>query len=325
MKKIFLALMLFVASVAAHAEASFQQIQGLIEQKQYSSAAAGLEEIIRNHPQSAKAFYAMAQAQAGLGDLAKAKRALDKARGLDPELKFASSANVASLEQAITPQMAKIERVEDTNYWVPVFIFLLFAAGGGVLYVMWVSRAKKHNAEVVAGTTSASASSSEPAAYTGGYSSKPVFGQIPPKVPPTQRSYSSSYTPPYVPPSTPAVHNHYNSGGSDMLTGVLIGSMLSDSNHHTHTERIVEREVVRETPVRDSSWDTPEPYVAPAQDSSWDTTPSTAGSSSREDEPEKKSSSSWHSGDSGSSSSDWGSSSSSDGGSSSSSSSSSWD
>ena len=95
-------------SITAFAEASFDEIQGLINSKNYAAAEAGLEVIIKNHPQSAKAFYAMAEAQAGLGNLDKAQKALNLAKGIDPTLKFVSEGSVRSLEQAITPQTAKI-------------------------------------------------------------------------------------------------------------------------------------------------------------------------------------------------------------------------
>ena len=91
MKKLFAGLMLMMATATVLAEACFSQIESLIEQRQYGAAAQGLEEIIKNHPQSAKAFYAMSQAQAGLGNLEKAQYALNKAKSLDPALKFASS------------------------------------------------------------------------------------------------------------------------------------------------------------------------------------------------------------------------------------------
>jgi len=94
-------------SVTAFAEATFQQVETFIEQQQYEVASLALKEIIANHPNSAKAYYAMSQAQAGLGNLEKAQFALNKAKSIDPELKFATSSNIASLEQAITPQTSE--------------------------------------------------------------------------------------------------------------------------------------------------------------------------------------------------------------------------
>mgnify|MGYP003339870287 CR=1 FL=1 len=134
MKKLFAGLMLMMATATVLAEASFSQIESLIEQRQYGAAAQGLEEIIKNHPQSAKAFYAMAQAQAGLGHLDKARYALDKAQGLEPSLSFASSSNVETLRQAITPQSAKIEPVSEGHFWATLFALLFVGLIGWAIY-----------------------------------------------------------------------------------------------------------------------------------------------------------------------------------------------
>jgi tetratricopeptide (TPR) repeat protein len=140
MKKFLAALAFGLMAIAAQAEATFQQIEGLIEQKQYQAAEQGLEGIIANHPNSAKAFYAMAQAQAGLGHLEKAQFALNKARGLDPELKFASSSNIESLQQAITPQTAKIEVVTESHALRNFALFLLVAAGGYFVFTVYMRK-----------------------------------------------------------------------------------------------------------------------------------------------------------------------------------------
>ena len=92
MKRAFIIMALVSAS--AFAEPSFNQIESLIASSQYGAAQSGLEQITQNHPQSAKAFYAMAQAKAGLGNQIGAKESLDRAIGLDPELKFADKNEV---------------------------------------------------------------------------------------------------------------------------------------------------------------------------------------------------------------------------------------
>jgi hypothetical protein len=124
MKKFIAILVLGLASMSAFAEASFEQIEGLIQQKNYAAAASGLEGIIQNHPKSAKAFYAMAQAQAGLGNLEKANKALTIATGLNPALDFAPEGSVQKLKQAITPQVAKIEAVEESHVYRNMLILL---------------------------------------------------------------------------------------------------------------------------------------------------------------------------------------------------------
>lgn len=130
MKKFLATIVLGLASMTAFAEASFEQIEGLIQQKNYAAAASGLEGIIQNHPKSAKAFYAMAQAQAGLGNLEKANKALTIATGLNPTLDFAPEGSVKKLKDAITPQTAKIEYIEESHTGRNVMILLLLVVTG---------------------------------------------------------------------------------------------------------------------------------------------------------------------------------------------------
>ena len=134
MKKFLVAVAFGMMAVAAQAEASFDQIQGLIQQHQYQAAASGLETIIQNHPRSAKAFYAMAQAQAGMGNLEKAQKALNIATGLNPTLDFAPASSVQSLKDAITPQVSKIEVIEESHTMRNAMIFLLFVVAGFALW-----------------------------------------------------------------------------------------------------------------------------------------------------------------------------------------------
>jgi hypothetical protein len=134
MKRFLIAVMFGLMTIAAQAEASFDQIEGLIQQKNYAAAEAGLEVIVKNHPNSAKAFYAMAQAQAGLGNLEKAQKALNIATGLNPTLDFAPEGSVQKLKQAITPQVAKIEAVEESHTARNVMILLVLVVSG---FAIW--------------------------------------------------------------------------------------------------------------------------------------------------------------------------------------------
>ena len=106
--------------------------------------------------------------------------------------------------------------------------------------------------------------------------------------------------------STPTQTVVHQSGSNDLLTGVLIGNMISNSGHHHHdSERTVTREVVREVPApsRDSSWDDT-PSSSSSRSSSWDDDSSSSSSSRSSNWESSSSSSSSSSWDSGSSSSD---------------------
>jgi cytochrome c-type biogenesis protein CcmH/NrfG len=146
-KRIMVAVAFGLMAIAAQAEATFDEIQGLIQQQQYAAAASGLETIIQNHPKSAKAFYAMAQAQAGMGNLEKANKALTIATGLNPTLDFAPASSVASLKQAITPQTAKIEAVETSHIWRTLALLVLVAAGSYFIYTVYARKQDEEEAE----------------------------------------------------------------------------------------------------------------------------------------------------------------------------------
>lgn len=364
MKKILATLVLSLAAMSSFAEATFDQIEGLIQQQNYSAAAAGLEVIIANHPKSSKAFYAMAQAQAGLGNLEKANKALSIATGLNPTLDFAPSSSVASLKQAITPQTAKIEYIEETHTVRNTVLVIFVLAAGFVIYTVYrrnQEAEEKYQAELDAAEEKARA---ERAAESKRQHMEMLAKQdaerkavlMAEEALKAHKNYNHERFDPANPDKLKSVAQFkkeqqeavqvmalreaqaraeaaeasarmyrtsaqavqpthttvVNNSGNDMLTGVLIGNMLSGSHHDT--TRVVEREVIREVPAKSS------------RDSSWDDTPSTSSrSSSWDDTPSRSSSSSssWDSGSSSSSSSSWSDSSSSS--SSDSSSSSSWD
>lgn len=337
MKKIFLALVLF--ATAAFAEPSFDEMQNLIAQKNYAAAEQGLEVIIQNHPNSAKAFYSMAQAQAGLGHQDKAQFALNKAKGLDPTLKFASTDNVEALQVAITPQVKKIEKVESgTSWWAIFFTALTLGLIGWMAYVFFKKdtpepevsdvppqpEPKPNSPHDAYGKPVAETTSPSDRAYMKDHNIDEDRTPRAPRRP--QARYANrqtSYVAPPVVPQPQVVNNHYGSNNDGLVTGMVLGSMMN--NHHDHTT-VIEREVIVErpsynAPVRNSTWDE---NNRSSRDSSWDTpsTPSRSSSWDDDSSSSKSSSSSWSSSssDSSSSSSSWDS-----GSSSSDSSSSSWD
>lgn len=350
MKKFLIAVMFGLMAIAAQAEATFEQIEGLIQQKNYAAAASGLEVIIQNHPKSSKAFYAMAQAQAGLGNQEKALKALNVATGLNPTLDFAPASSVASLRQAITPQTEKIEAIEESHTVRNIILVLFVFATGGIIYTVYRKNKEadeKYEAEIKAIEEKARADREaerkrqhmEMLAQQDAERKAELAAEAALKA---HKNYGHERFDPANPDKLKTVAQfkkeqseaaekqrlffeaaelreararadaaeasarmyrtsaqavqptvvHTNSSGTDMLTGVLIGNMLSGSHHDT--TRVVEREVIREVPAksssRDSSWDdTPS---TPSRSSSWDDTPSRSSSSSSWDSGSSSSSSS---------------------------------
>jgi hypothetical protein len=305
-KKFIMILALFATS--AFAEPSFDQIQSLIGQQKYAAAEQGLEQIIKNHPNSAKAYYSMAQAQAGLGNQDKARYALNKATGLDPALSFASASQVRSLEEALTPQVKKIEVIEESHWLRNTFIALLVASGLALLFAWYIRRNEDEDKR------DGSFKPVTPVSPTPSPYKEEPFEPVTVKkntVYKKAETPTPSYTPSYSTPA-PAAHTTtvVNNSNDGLLTGMILGNMMS-GHHHDH-ERIIEKEVIREVPVK--SYESPGVRTSSRDSdsisSSWDSDSSSSRSSSSSWSSSSSSDSSWSSSDSSSSSWDSGSSSS---------------
>ena len=342
MKKFIMVIMLSMSmlfSAGAFAEASFSQIQTLIEKQEYRAAEKGLEEIIANHPKSAKAFYAMAQAQAGLGNLTKAQHALDKAMGINPALDFAPASSVENLKQAIHPQVAKIEVIEESHFWRNLLLIILFIGTLGIGYYFYSENEKNKQAKLKAledarkarekaelerikTTENKAVVTKKVKAYS--KPAKPTETMIAPGGGLANVKPVAAATVAPTPVQQPVVVNTTtNNSTNDMLMGAMLGHMVTNAMHNSnssHKEVVREREVIREVPAKDSSWDDkPSEYTtrssswddAPSssssRSSSWDSDSSSSRSSSWSSSSDSSSSSSWDSGssDSGSSSSSW--------------------
>ena len=334
MKKFIIAIALslsFLFGVApAMAEASFDQIQTLIQKQEYRAAEKGLEEIIHNHPNSAKAFYAMAQAQAGLGNLTKAQHALDKAMGLNPELSFAPKSSVENLKQAIHPQVAKIEVIEESHILRNMFIvFVLLCVAGTAWHFYDKNQKQKKRQKILAEEAEALRKKRYEASIermqkfekerletrkkekAEGVNVEKITKPEPAK---DQKIYAggSPNTPVAVPVSapvhtSPVVVNNTTSNNSatDFMLGAAMGHILTANSHK---ETVREREVIREVEKpqeapKSSSWDD-SPAVS-TRSSSWDDSSSSSRSSSWDDDSSSSRSSSWSSSSDSSSSSSW--------------------
>lgn len=132
MKKSLLKLCLVaLTAISLHAEADFDSVQNLIGSGKYEQALTTLKVIAKNHPNSAKVQYTLAQAQAGIGNLPAAKEALEKAKAIDPDLKFVSKSQVQELSEVINT-VRVIKKVENSSHWL-----LWFTAVIGCLGAVW--------------------------------------------------------------------------------------------------------------------------------------------------------------------------------------------
>lgn len=263
--------------MALFAEPSFQQIQQLVETQNYKQAKFALQLVISNHPNSSKAYYTLAQAEAGLGNLPAAQEALTHAKAINPSLDFVPPSQIAKLEQAITPQAHLVTPVESSNIW---WIFVASTPIGIFGYLIYLTFRKP----------------------------KPA-----PKPEQPSTKYSPTYTPSSRSSSTPAstyvdptpshteVHHHHHSDSGmgtagTILTAGLTAAAVTSMMDHSQPAPIV-------TPVypepTSSSWEDSKPSYTSTHSSDYED--STSRSSSWSDS--SSSSNSWS--DSSSSSSSW--------------------
>lgn len=284
-------LSILLLSICLYAEATFDQVQSMIDKQQYKQAVLALTIISNNHPASSKVQYTLAQANAGLGNLPAAKEALDKAIALNPKLDFVSDSQVNELSSIINAPRI-IKPVEPESHW---FIWLLSITGVSFVIAYFIKQNNKASRlstpDVKPSTKYSPSSSKSEQSFYEHTSIDPTNGRSysePPKEAPSRTVYNrtSSYEPTRT--SRPAeVHHHHSASKSDVfttlatagLTAAAVTYLMDDdkSEQPTHSYQ-------------------PEPIL-----SSWNDDSST---SSTWDSPSESTSSSWND-DSSSSSDSW--------------------
>lgn len=267
-------LSILLLSICLYAEATFDQVQSMIDKQQYKQAVSALTVIAENHPTSSKVQYTLAQAQAGLGNLPAAKEALDRAIALNPKMDFVSASQVNELSSIINAPRT-IKPVEPESHW---FIWVFGSACISFLLTQFIGKRKKSSklsTPDIKPSTKYSPSPSKSADF----------------VTPVNSAYSKSYsepskpiTPSYEPDKTsrPAEvhHNHGNSNSSsDLLSTVAVAGL---------TAAAVSYAMNYDEPEQPTHSYQPEPIS-----SSWDDSSSSTSSDSWSDSS-SDSSSSWN-------------------------------
>lgn len=282
-------LLILITTFTLFAEATFDQVQSMIDKQQYKQAVLALTIIDANHPNSSKVQYALAQAQAGLGNLPAAREALDKAQAINPKLDFVPVSQVAALTQAITPQTKLVTKVESESHWFLWTLLISSIAG-----VIWYFRPKPKL--VVKPTPSA-----EPKPDSKPYSSPTEPTYTPPR-------YSSDYTSTSnldhqarsSRPSTTEVHHHHHSDNTVStiitagLTAAAVSTLMDDDKPTYEPTHSYEPETTSSSwddtssdSLISNSWNEPS-----SSSSNWDDSSSSDSWSSSSDS--SSSSSSWN-------------------------------
>ena len=291
-------LLAVLAAASLYAEASFDQIQSLIDKQQYKQAVLALNIIADNHPNSSKVQYTLAQAQAGLGNLPAAREALDKAIAINPKLDFVPVKQVEELSKTINT-VRVIRKVEQESHW-----FLWSAGAIATLTAIWYfffrefksctpEPTKRHHPGYGFTTRKKGLETQTIHSRRPDDTSSPVVS--------TTSGYHPSYSRPNGKPSEVNHYYHDQSRGSDLGTTILasaataaiVSSLMDDDSHNHRSDSTESYRPSYVTPevLPSSSWND----STPSTDTSWEDTSSTSSKSSSWDDESSSSSDSWSS------------------------------
>lgn len=321
--------------------ADLTEIDRLGRSGQFEQAEKLLQQGLQEHPNSALGQYYYAQVEAHLNHWSAAQTALGRAEQIDPTDSFAhdlsklealksklgysqiQTAPVVTYQeqQPVSPYVAAPQKYESSGFGWSVFLIIL-AANLGFFFYHKKKKAKikaelehlKDEKEKLTRRLKADVdafNSSEEKEQSANIKAQVAFANE--KV--AQKEYAQDYPRPLssVPPpqyyaSHPGPVVIHDNSGPGFGTGLMAGVLMDEVLNSRHSEKVIEKEVTRDTPVyreteseRDpssssktsdtSSWDS-----GSSSSSSWDSGSSSSwdsGSSSSWDSGSSSSSSSW--------------------------------
>ena len=202
-----------------------KDIEAAVAAGQYSQAETMLREVLQDKPRSAKAHYELGQVLVHAHRYKEAQAELQKAKDIDPTLKFATSpdkfntvfAKVNDLAAApsssvvMEPSVAPVTRAAataepeaDASRGASSLTYVWLAIAGLVVLGLWLRRSAAANAH-----------------------SAPVFApaSLPMETAPVARGFGAQFTPNAAPAGhAPQGYAQPQSGGSNM-TGVVVGGL----------------------------------------------------------------------------------------------------
>ena len=285
-------LSILLLSICLYAEATFDQVQSMIDKQQYKQAVLALTVIAENHPTSSKVQYTLAQAQAGLGNLPAAKDALDRAIAINPKLDFVPAKQVEELSKTINA-VRTVRKIESDSHWV---LWILLVVGTSFVIAYFI-RSKKPNEPATPDVKSTYTPSPEPI--------KPRDYDTVTTASATNKPFISRYAPIAEPVRTsrPAeVHHHHSASKSDIVTtlataGLTAAAVSYAMNHdepeqptHSYQPELISSSWDDDTPSTSSIWANPTESVS----SSWDNDSSSSSDSWSDSSSSSSSDSSWN-------------------------------
>ena len=254
-------LSILLLSICLYAEATFDQVQSMIDKQQYKQAVLALTIIANNHPASSKVQYTLAQAQAGLGNLPLAKEALDRAIAINPKLDFVPAKQVEELSKTINA-VRVIKRVEESTNWT---LWILLMVGTSFVVAFFLRSKPKPEAPKPDSKYEPTPAPKPYSPNSGTAKADPViFESYTAPTPGFAKSYDSRYNRPTE------VHHHHttNNNGSDVLTTMAVAGVtaaavsmaLDNDDRPTHS--------YQPEPVVSDSWQ--DRYTSKSTSSTWE-------------------------------------------------------
>jgi uncharacterized protein len=145
-----LCMALAVGAPALAADATLNQVYEAVAAGRLNQAQGMMTEVLRDHPNSAKAHYVEAEILAKQGRYGEAQGELNRAEQLEPGLPFASASSVQELRgviasggarrapSVIAAQPAIVSAARESSF--PWGLLLIVAAGGLILYAIFRAR-----------------------------------------------------------------------------------------------------------------------------------------------------------------------------------------
>jgi uncharacterized protein len=164
---VLLLLVMLAGPALAQTEPTVRQVYEAVESGHLTEAQQMMDQVLRNHPRSAKAHYVAAQVYAKEGKLPQARQELNTAQRLEPGLPFAKPESVRDLTNELSrAQPTPTSPRRSAFPWAGGLLVL--AALGMLLLVRRLSARSRNVYPQYAGSTPSSAMSSNTSGSSGG-------------------------------------------------------------------------------------------------------------------------------------------------------------
>jgi len=120
-------------ALSATADPSSQQIYDAARAGRMGQAERMIEQVLRDHPNNAKAHYVAAEVYAHAGNYPRARNEFNRAQSISPGLPFASSNAVAALERQLAGPSTRSSARHSVSWGAVVLVVALIAVAWALL------------------------------------------------------------------------------------------------------------------------------------------------------------------------------------------------